>query len=159
MQSVISRSLQDTRKFGRILSRCLQAGDILFLEGELGAGKSELTRGIAEGLQISSAIPSPTFTILNVYEQGRIPLYHFDWYRIQEEEELLEIGTDEYLFGQGVSVVEWPIKSKQYLQQVPHLLLQIKYTENADDRSIALLPRNGFRDFDIQGIYDEYTCV
>ena len=77
------------------------------LEGELGAGKSELARGIARGLGVTETVTSPSFTILNVYESGRVPLYHFDWYRLESEEELYELGMDEYLGGDGIAVVEW----------------------------------------------------
>ena len=78
---MISHSSAETRLWGARLAEQLQPGDVLLLEGNLGAGKSELTRGIAEGLGIHGPVPSPSFTILNVYDSGRIPLYHFDWYR------------------------------------------------------------------------------
>jgi len=77
------------------------------LEGGLGAGKSELARGIANGLGVKETVTSPTFTILNVYESGRYPLYHFDWYRLENSEELFELGMDEYLGGDGIALVEW----------------------------------------------------
>ena len=104
----ITRSAQETRRLGEELASGLKAGDVLLLEGDLGAGKSELTRGIARGLGVREAVTSPSFTILNVYESGRIPLYHFDWYRLESDEELYELGMDEYLGGDGIAVVEWP---------------------------------------------------
>ena len=85
---MITRSPQETRALGERLSEQLQPGDVLLLLGNLGAGKSELTRGIAKGLGVESAVTSPSFTILNVYDEGRIPLYHFDWYRLESSEEL-----------------------------------------------------------------------
>ena len=101
-------SADETRAFGEALARELRPGDTLLLSGDLGAGKSELTRGIARGLCVAGPVASPSFTILNVYEDGRIPLYHFDWYRLESADELFEMGMDEYLGGDGVAVVEWP---------------------------------------------------
>jgi tRNA threonylcarbamoyladenosine biosynthesis protein TsaE len=103
----VTNSAAETRALGEQLARRLQPGDTVILEGELGAGKSELARGIARGLGVTETVTSPSFTILNVYESGRCPLYHFDWYRLENEEELYELGMDEYLGGDGVAVVEW----------------------------------------------------
>ncbi len=98
---------EETRALGERLAQQLQAGDVVVLEGELGAGKSELARGIAGGIGVSETVTSPSFTILNVYESGRCPLYHFDWYRLESAEELYELGMDEYLGGDGIAIVEW----------------------------------------------------
>ena len=103
----VTNSAAETRSLGEKLASRLQAGDVVVLEGELGAGKSELARGIAKGLGVTETVTSPSFTILNVYESGRCPLYHFDWYRLESEEELYELGMDEYLGGDGIAVVEW----------------------------------------------------
>ena len=105
---MITKSAAETRALGEKLAGRLQPGDVLLLEGDLGAGKSELTRGIARGLGVAETVTSPSFTILNVYESGRCPLYHFDWYRLESSEELYELGMDEYLGGDGIAVVEWP---------------------------------------------------
>ena len=105
---MITHSAAETRALGKNLAARLQPGDVLLLEGDLGAGKSELTRGIAAGLGVTETVTSPSFTILNVYESGRCPLYHFDWYRLESSEELYELGMDEYLGGDGIAVVEWP---------------------------------------------------
>ena len=105
---MITHSVKETRAFGEKLAVSLRKGDVILLEGELGAGKSELARGIAKGLGVTETVTSPSFTILNVYESGRYPLYHFDWYRLESAEELYELGMDEYLGGDGVAVVEWP---------------------------------------------------
>lgn len=104
----VTNSVAETRELGVRLAEKLKAGDVVLLEGELGAGKSELARGVAKGLGVQETVTSPSFTILNVYESGRIPLYHFDWYRLESEEELYELGMDEYLGGNGVALVEWP---------------------------------------------------
>ena len=103
----VTNSAAETRALGERLASGLQPGDTVILEGELGAGKSELARGIAKGLGVTETVTSPSFTILNVYESGRCPLYHFDWYRLESEEELYELGMDEYLGGDGIAVVEW----------------------------------------------------
>ncbi len=103
----VTNSTAETRALGERLASGLQPGDTVILEGELGAGKSELARGIARGLGVTETVTSPSFTILNVYESGRCPLYHFDWYRLESEEELYELGMDEYLGGDGIAVVEW----------------------------------------------------
>ncbi len=102
-----SGSAEQTREFGRRLGGELQAGDVLLLRGELGSGKTVLVQGIAEGLGIDQRIPSPTFTLINEYA-GRLPLYHCDFYRLQTQEELQELGLEDYLYGDGVTAIEWP---------------------------------------------------
>ena len=92
---ITTNSPEETRALGEKLSAGLHAGDVVILEGELGAGKSELARGIARGIGVTETVTSPSFTILNVYESGRCPLYHFDWYRLESEEELYELGMGE----------------------------------------------------------------
>ena len=105
---MMTKSAAETRALGEKIAARLRPGDVLLLEGDLGAGKSELTRGIARGLGVAETVTSPSFTILNVYESGRCPLYHFDWYRLESADELYELGMDEYLGGDGIAVVEWP---------------------------------------------------
>ena len=85
---IITNSAAETRELGKRLAVQLKAGDVILLEGDLGAGKSELARGVAKGLGVQETVTSPSFTILNVYESGSIPLYHFDWYRLESSEEL-----------------------------------------------------------------------
>ena len=101
---------KDTFEIGRALSKEAAPGMILSLIGDLGAGKTEFTKGYAAGLGIGDPVTSPTFTILQVYENGRIPLYHFDLYRLEDEDELFETGADEYFGGDGVCLVEWADK-------------------------------------------------
>lgn len=103
---VITNNENETYNIGIKIGKQLKAGDILSLNGDLGAGKTYLTKGIAKGLGIKDYITSPTFTILNEYK-GRIPLYHFDVYRINDVEEMYEIGFEEYLYGNGVCIIEW----------------------------------------------------
>ena len=142
-----TRSPEETRAFGRSLAQKLQPGDVLLLWGNLGAGKSEMTRGIAEGLGVSGPVTSPSFTILNVYDDGRIPLYHFDWYRLESAEELYEMGMDEYLGGDGVAVVEWP---SQCPEAIPETYLSVELKPVGEtEREITLTPMGEFRTIDI----------
>ena len=101
-----SASPEVTLALGERLGRLLQPGDVVLLSGALGAGKTALTQGIARGLGVAGPVSSPTFTILKEHE-GRIPLYHFDLYRIEDPDELEALGFDDYFYGDGVSVVEW----------------------------------------------------
>lgn len=96
-----------TREFGLELAKRLKKGDILALSGDLGTGKTALTKYVAEGLGIQETITSPTFTIVQEYSSGRLPLYHFDVYRLGDPEEMYELGYEEYFYGDGVCIVEW----------------------------------------------------
>ncbi len=103
----VSNSAAETQGFAADMAKRLTAGDVLCLYGDLGAGKTAFVQGLAKGLGIDEPITSPTFTIVNEYE-GRLPLYHFDVYRIADSDEMYEVGFDEYVYGEGVSVIEWP---------------------------------------------------
>jgi tRNA threonylcarbamoyladenosine biosynthesis protein TsaE len=98
---------EETFRTGKELGESAAAGEVYALVGDLGVGKTVFTKGFAEGLGIDEPVNSPTFTILQIYEDGRIPLYHFDVYRIEEPEEMEEIGFDEYIDGDGVCLIEW----------------------------------------------------
>ena len=97
----------DTAKIGETRAREAKPGEIYLLEGDLGVGKTVFAKGFALGLGITEPITSPTFTIIQEYEQGRLPFYHFDVYRIADEEEMFELGYESYFFGQGVCLIEW----------------------------------------------------
>lgn len=99
-------SEEQTEKFGEILARGLTNDSVIALDGDLGAGKTCLARGIARGLGVTSFVSSPTFTIVNEYEGGRIRMFHFDTYRLADEDDFINAGLDEY-FGSGVCVIEW----------------------------------------------------
>jgi tRNA threonylcarbamoyladenosine biosynthesis protein TsaE len=103
----ISNSAAETEETGVRLAHELGAGDILALVGDLGSGKTQLVKGIARGLGNADAVTSPTFTLVHEYSGGRLPLYHFDFYRLENIEGLRTIGFDEYIFGDGVCVIEW----------------------------------------------------
>lgn len=98
---------KDTAKIGETLAREAKPGEIYLLEGDLGVGKTVFAKGFALGLGITEPITSPTFTIIQEYEQGRLPFYHFDVYRIADEEEMFELGYESYFFGHGVCLIEW----------------------------------------------------
>ncbi|MCL1809104.1 MAG: tRNA (adenosine(37)-N6)-threonylcarbamoyltransferase complex ATPase subunit type 1 TsaE [Clostridiales bacterium] len=109
-RKIYIKNEKETREFGISLAEKARAGDVIALIGELGTGKTALTKYIAEGLGVSEDVTSPTFTIIKEYRSGRLPLYHFDAYRISSEEEMHELGCEEYFNGSGVCVVEWADK-------------------------------------------------
>ncbi len=112
----ISHSVSQTQKAAASLTQFLQAGDILLLVGDLGAGKTTFTKGIALGLGVQGYVNSPTFTLVNEY-QGRCPVYHLDCYRLNSFQEALDFGIEEYLYGDGVTLIEWPERIHEILPQ------------------------------------------
>lgn len=98
---------EDTFALGKRLGENAKPGDVYTLVGDLGVGKTVFTQGLAEGLGIVESVSSPTFTIVQVYEEGRLPLYHFDVYRIGDVSEMDEIGYEDYFYGEGVCLIEW----------------------------------------------------
>lgn len=107
MSEYVTNGEEETEALGRRLGQVLQPGAVVAFTGDLGAGKTAFTRGLARGLGISERVTSPTFTIVNEYEGGRLPLFHFDMYRLGSSEELFDIGWEEYLARGGVCAVEW----------------------------------------------------
>jgi len=139
----ITHSPEETLALGRRLGRALQAGDVVALAGPLGAGKTHLVKGIAEGLGLADSrdVTSPTFVLVNEYE-ARLPVYHFDAYRLTGADQLLEIGCEEYFAGQGVSLVEWADRVTAALPP-DHLWIDIKPT-GPTDRRLHLQAAGGF---------------
>ena len=109
--SVFSHGEEQTLKFGKELGRLLQQPTLILLQGDLGAGKTVFSRGVARGLGVDPQIPitSPTFTLMNHYP-ARLDLYHFDLYRLSDPDELIELGFDDYAYGSGIALIEWPEK-------------------------------------------------
>ena len=107
IQIIESFSPEETLELGRKMGREAKPGEVYTLIGDLGVGKTVFTQGIADGLEIEESICSPTFTIVQVYEEGRMPFYHFDVYRIGDIEEMDEIGYEDYFYGQGLCMIEW----------------------------------------------------
>lgn len=110
-----TNSPEETFELGRRMGEAAYPGQIICLNGDLGVGKTVFTQGFAAGLGIEGPVNSPTFTILQLYEEGRIPLYHFDVYRIGDVSEMDEIGYEDCFFGEGVSLIEWPERIEEIL--------------------------------------------
>ena len=145
-----THSVKETQALGAALARQLMPGDVLLMLGDMGAGKSELTRGLARVLGVTGYVTSPTFTIMQLHDSGRMPLYHFDWYRLSSAEELYELSMDEYLHADGVAVVEWPSRAEE---AIPETYLEVELQPTGDDsRRITLTPVGGFRELDEKGL-------
>jgi tRNA threonylcarbamoyladenosine biosynthesis protein TsaE len=136
---VRTNSTEETWQFSKELAEKLQPGDVITLEGDLGAGKTTFTKGLAVGLDISRNVSSPTFTIIKEY-QGRLPLYHMDVYRLEDSYE--DLGFDEYFEGEGVTVVEW---AHLIEEQLPAELLQIRITHGEENSRILTITPKGKR--------------
>ena len=134
-----SYSEKDTYEIGRSLGEKTAEGSVVSLTGDLGVGKTVFTAGFAKGLGITEPICSPTFTIVQVYEEGRIPLYHFDVYRIDDPDEMYEIGFDEYAYGNGVCLIEWGEKIEEILpENTIHISIKKDLDQGFDFREIDL---------------------
>ena len=120
---------KETFDFGKKLGETAKAGTVYTLIGDLGVGKTVFTQGLAKGLEIDEPISSPTFTIVQVYEEGRLPLYHFDVYRIGDVEEMEEIGYEDYFYGNGVSLIEWANLIEEIL---PEQYIEIKIEKDLE---------------------------
>ena len=138
-------SAAETEALGRTLAAWLQPGDVVALYGGLGAGKTALTRGLARGLGIQAPVTSPTYTIVNEYE-GRMPLFHFDLYRLDGPDDLFDIGWEDYLTRGGVCVVEWSERAAGALQET--LTVRLEYQDD-DSRQITIAGGARFADFSI----------
>ena len=110
-----TRSPEETYELGRKIGLQARPGQVYTLTGDLGVGKTVFTQGVAAGLGITEPVSSPTFTIVQIYEEGRLPFYHFDVYRIGDIEEMEEIGYDDYFFGKGICLIEWAELSEEIL--------------------------------------------
>lgn len=122
----------ETEKIGALIGGLLEPGDFIALRGELGAGKTRFARGVATGLGVDPYLPvtSPTYTLLNIY-QGRMPLYHFDLYRLSGDADVLDLGFDDYFHGDGVSLVEWP---ERLDEELPGDRLEIVFNYTGETR-------------------------
>ncbi len=132
MIEIISNGPEETQEVGRVLGGVAQPGDVFLLVGELGSGKTCLTQGIAWGLGVKEQARSPTFVLVNQY-QGRLMVYHVDLYRLDSVDEIWDLGLDEYLFSDGVCVIEWAEKAPEVFPQ-QHLLVQIEYLDETQRR-------------------------
>ena len=132
-RTVQIKNEEETKKFGFEIAKNLCGGDVLALIGDLGTGKTALTSYIAAGLGIQRRVNSPTFTIVKEYTEGRLPLYHFDVYRVSDPEELFNIGIEEYFFGQGVCIVEWADLIEEILPEDTKYIY-LEYGKNEGER-------------------------
>jgi len=124
---------KELREYGEKLAKSLKPGDIIGLIGELGAGKTTLTQAIAAGLGVEENVNSPTFTLINEYYSGRLPLYHFDVYRLDAAVDLEGLGYQEYFYGNGVSIIEWADIIEEYIP-VGAMMLRLEFGENENER-------------------------
>ncbi len=138
-----SNSPEQTKKIATEFSKTLVSGDVITLNGDLGAGKTAFTQGLAEALGVEDYISSPTFTIVNCYT-GRLPVYHFDVYRIEDEDEMYEIGYEEYVYGEGVSVIEWAEKISDILPEKRYdITIERDFSKGEDYRIITIERKDG----------------
>lgn len=133
---IILNNLEETEKFGIRLGELLKSGDILCLNGDLGAGKTTMTKSIGLGLGVEEYITSPTFTLINEYK-GRVWVYHFDVYRLENAHELYDLGFDEYFYGNGVCIIEWGDKIERMLPK-DRIVIDIEKGNNLDERILHI---------------------
>ena len=142
LYSFLSCSEKQTQRLGYALGACLRAGDVVLLEGEMGAGKSVLTRAAARGMGVEGPVPSPTFTILNIHEGRAMKLYHFDLYRLEDADALYEMGLEEYIPPEdGAAMIEWPQMAQEAM---PANALSIELRYDGDGRTVTLEPMGRF---------------
>ncbi len=141
--SIISNGVRETINIGRRIAKSLMPGDIICLFGELGSGKTVLTKGIAQGLGVQkNKIISPSFVLIRIHTQGRLPLYHFDLYRLKAPRDILGLGYEEYLYDTGVTVIEWADRLK-YLLPGEHL--KIKLSVKGKEKRLLEFSASGSR--------------
>lgn len=137
-----TRSEKETFELGKSLGQEAQCGQVFTLVGDLGVGKTVFTKGLAKGLEIEEQISSPTFTIVQVYEDGRLPFYHFDVYRIGDISEMDEIGFEDYIYGEGVSLIEWANLIEEILpEQYTEIRIEKDLEQGFDYRRITIEKR------------------
>ena len=137
-----TRSPEETYALGEKIGKAAQPGQIYTLSGDLGVGKTVFTQGVAAGLGITEPVSSPTFTIVQVYEEGRLPFYHFDVYRIGDVEEMEEIGYEDYIYGQGVCLIEWANLIEEILpKERKEIVIEKDLEKGFDYRKITITER------------------
>jgi len=136
MLKIVSSSAEETKEIGYKLGKILKGGDIVCLIGDLGAGKTTLSQSIAKGLDVYDYVTSPTFTLVNEYK-GRYPVYHFDVYRIGDVDEMYDLGYEEYVYSNGVIIIEWANLIEEILPK-ERLIIDLKRGKNADNREMNI---------------------
>ena len=145
MMQITTHSADETQALGQKLASRLAPGDVIAYFGDLGAGKTAFTRGLAQGLGITDPVTSPTYTIVNEYLSGRIPLFHFDMYRLSSSDELFDIGWEDYLSRGGVCAVEWSENVEYALQDAIRVTIEMDADE-PDTRHITITGGPRFED-------------
>ena len=145
MMQITTHSADETQALGQKLASRLAPGDVIAYFGDLGAGKTAFTRGLAQGLGITDPVTSPTYTIVNEYLSGRIPLFHFDMYRLSSSDELFDIGWEDYLSRGGVCAVEWSENVEDALQDAIRVTIE-KDADEPDTRPITITGGPRFED-------------
>ena len=145
MMQITTHSADETQALGQKLASRLAPGDVIAYFGDLGAGKTAFTRGLAQGLGITDPVTSPTYTIVNEYLSGRIPLFHFDMYRLSSSDELFDIGWEDYLSRGGVCAVEWSENVEDALQDAIRVTIE-KDADEPDTRHITITGGPCFED-------------
>lgn len=141
----IVNNVEETLNIGEQIGNLCNAGDIICIIGDLGVGKTHLSKGIAKGLGIKEHITSPTFTIVNEYDSGRLKLYHFDVYRVNDPDEIYELGFDEYIFDNALSIIEWADYIESLIPKEHVRIVLSKLNDLGEDvRNIEIIP-NGKR--------------
>ena len=144
---IISKNINQTIDFAKKLAKGFKGGEILLLSGELGAGKTAFTKGIAKGLGINAIITSPTFTIMNMYTSSKLNLYHFDMYRIEDESEIYELGFNEFIGNtNGVCCVEWFTQTPELFENKKCLLVTLEKIDD-DTRKITVEDINEYTNY------------
>jgi tRNA threonylcarbamoyladenosine biosynthesis protein TsaE len=132
----ISNSPDETEAIGRRLAEHIGVGSVLALKGDLGSGKTSFVKGLVAGLGSSTGVTSPTFTILHEYRGGRLPVYHFDFFRLEDRQSVQGLGLDDYFFGDGLSVIEWADRFPEFIpEQARWILFEI---ESENQRAISV---------------------
>ena len=145
MMQITTHSADETQALGQKLASRLAPGNVIAYFGDLGAGKTAFTRGLAQGLGITAPVTSPTYTIVNEYLSGRIPLFHFDMYRLSSSDELFDIGWEDYLSRGGVCAVEWSENVEDALQDAIRVTIE-KDADEPDTRHITITGGPRFED-------------
>jgi len=136
--TIITKSPEETKKLGEEVGKLTKPGDLLAFYGELGAGKTCFIQGISHNLEVKDYVTSPSFTIINEY-QGKVPIYHFDLFRLNNVEEISELGYEEYFHGDALTVIEWAGKIEHFLPK-EHLKIDIKFKDRYQ-RTISFIPQ------------------
>ena len=139
MAVIDSFCAKDTYELGEKIGQMAKPGMVISLTGDLGVGKTVFTQGVADGLGITEPVNSPTFTIVQIYEEGRMPFYHFDVYRIGDVEEMDEIGYEDYFYGEGICLIEWSERIREILPEHPiQITIEKDLEKGFDYRKISV---------------------